>query len=57
MTKWEYHQDHGYGPMTETRMNSLGKQGWELVNVAIVREAFGHAVVHIFKRPIIEDSK
>lgn len=57
MTKWEYHQDRGFGPMTDNRMNALGREGWELISITVIKEAFGHAVVHIFKRPIIEKSK
>jgi hypothetical protein len=45
MQKWEYRQVHG--GLTDSQLNDLGAQGWELVGFAFDNTEYRY----VFKRP------
>lgn len=47
MTRWEYLVRHD---LTQGDLNALGRQGWELVSVALI--AGKRSSVHHLKRPL-----
>ena len=52
---FQYRTETEYGiPMSSDRMNSLGRNGWELVSVVSDKANVYH---HIFKREVVKDPK
>lgn len=51
MIKWEYHQVELVQPMDNDRLQSRGRNGWELVSVALYRDTY----LYVFKRPLVDD--
>ena len=47
MTKWEYKIERSSAGLSQSRLNSIGAEGWELVQVIKISNMFEH----LFKRP------
>lgn len=57
MKKFEYLvEDIAYGPYLEDRLNNLGSEGWELVNITPVEKSTGVLSTSTFHRAIFKRS-
>lgn len=51
--KWEYLKEYEMNCQTESRINELGAEGWELVTI-LGKASQDMNVWYFFKRPLIE---